>query len=149
MPTSKRLVSDMTEQGSILSETAYAQGKMLDHSEWQPLLPRGITPSDIDAVVATGQRRLFEDIIRGSQGQHWAASVKHDVPSVRAIRTVSDIESFQVMFMDLDNRIARTRVVPAGENGVIWSRFIKEFYNDRTEALRWCFVQQLPVGDSK
>lgn len=38
-------------RGAIIIESAYAAGKMLDHSLWRNELPRKITPSDIDMIV--------------------------------------------------------------------------------------------------
>jgi hypothetical protein len=38
-------------RGEIHSPEAYARGKMLDHSGWA-FLPRNITPSDLDMVMA-------------------------------------------------------------------------------------------------
>jgi len=47
------------QRGEIIAEQAYAQGKMLDHSGWTGFLPRNITPSDIDMVIANGQSMML------------------------------------------------------------------------------------------
>ena len=153
----------MAGAGAIIAEQAYAQGKMLDHSEWNSFLPRGITPSDIDAVVANGQhvlfwelssqhttwanvskgqRRLAKDLVLGSNGNHWAALVKHSVPKTRTIRTVTDVDSFAVMFLGFDGGIQCTNAIDASPNGAVWARFVREFYRNRTEAIRWAFLSQ-------
>lgn len=107
----------MANRGAIYCEEAYAQGKMLDNSEWRNILPRNITPSDIDIVfdnagsfiygelssqsrhwneIATGQRLMYWNAIRGTQ--HLAILCKHSVPRMRQIDTVRDIEDCCVMY---------------------------------------------------
>lgn len=43
----------MKSNGRILCDMAYARGKMLDSRSWFGLLPRNITPSDIDLIGYT------------------------------------------------------------------------------------------------
>jgi hypothetical protein len=146
----------MTKPGSIMSEQAYAQGKMLNHSAWYGHLPRGITPSDVDATVAngefvllwelssssvewfqiaTGQRRLYEDMVQCSGGKHWACLLKHSVDSSRAIDTVEDIDSFHVMFRRDDGRTDYLPLQPGGR----WFDFVRLFYECRKKAWKMTF----------
>jgi hypothetical protein len=88
-------------RGVIRHETAYAQGKMVDHQGWVGALPRKISPSDIDMALdndgwvllielaangttllelPTGQRRLFESLVRAGRGNILAALWHHDTP---------------------------------------------------------------------
>jgi hypothetical protein len=104
-----------TSGGRILSEQAYAQGKMLDHGNWK--LARGITPSDVDFVVESGGCFLFAEFSRGcgsfdclSKGQRMMYArlasrrsdivvvCQHSVPSDRAIDTLADVEAATVYF---------------------------------------------------
>lgn len=131
--------------GKILSEEAYAQGKMLDNSEWGDVLPRGITPSDVDLVfdnkrhllvcevsritnrweeIATGQREMYSSIVLRDRAM--AAIVKHSIPVDRQIKTASDIESFSVMFKTQYGGISFTETFP----GTGWVGFVKKFYRD-------------------
>jgi hypothetical protein len=102
--------------GRILVEEAYAQGKMLDSREWNGVLVRGITPSDLDYVVESGGYFLFAEFNRGvgsfdslSRGQailygrlcevsrkFIVAVVGHSAPKDRAICTKTDIASIEV-----------------------------------------------------
>jgi len=100
--------------GRILSEAAYAQGKMLDHSGWK--LARKITPMDIDMVVESngcflcvelkkggahyktlsiGQRRAFKALLAQSDN-NLLVLAGHEVGSDRAIDTLHDISSIYV-----------------------------------------------------
>lgn len=108
-----------TSGGKILCEEAYAQGKMVNSEAWSDLLPRGITPSDADLIfdsngkilmtelsrtkrrwrdIARGQFILYQNFIMAGRGDIVAALAKHSVHG-RAICSVSDIDSFQVMFL--------------------------------------------------
>jgi len=138
--------------GSIFSQEAYALGKMLDHSSWwrdPPKLPRGITPSDTDYPpiplcfdnngwvlwcelsssfsawhqVQTGQKWLYESILRNSQ--HFGVLCQHNVrPEMqRPINTRYDIQSFQVMLWDFG--YVRSNVITG--NGM-WQKFVLSFY---------------------
>ena len=138
--------------GSVRVEMAYAQGKMLDHSAWNGILPRGITPSDIDSVfdnngwllfceikfgevdaswdgVSTGQRRLAESLVLNSQRQA-AVLCFHHVDTARLIDTVKDVHSFSPMW------------APGGKvetygpfHGNRWERFVLSFYENPRSCL--------------
>jgi len=105
-----------SSQGRILVESAYAQGKMLDHSGW--CLDRGITPSDIDFVIEAGGCFLFGELSRDndsmrnlSKGQRImyrrlasrsdrdvVAVCSHSVQQDRPINTQTDILSATIYF---------------------------------------------------
>ena len=109
-------MSTSIKPGAIHSLEAYAQGKMLDHSGWYGILPRGITPSDIDTVfdnkgdilfcelsrhhpiwsdLSRGQLMLYFNAI-GPVSKHFAVLLKHSVDG-RQIDTMKDVDSFHVM----------------------------------------------------
>ena len=142
-----------SERGAVYCEQAYAQGKMLDNSEWNGL-PRKITPSDLDLcfdnngwlllcelssestewqMLQRGQRMLYESFVR--RGQMAAALLKHSVPQSRQIRTCSDIEHFQVMFFR--ERITCGPVWP----GHLWGRFVQKWYDNPRRLLDSCEEQ--------
>ncbi len=99
-------------KGSIIVESAYAQGKMIDHSKWS--LSNGRALSDIDAVldnnghvlliefvrswgpigwgdISGGQRWLYQSIVRGSP-KFVAVLARHNVASFdQTIDSRSDI----------------------------------------------------------
>ena len=104
----------MTRRGSIQSEEAYAQGKMLDHSSWS--LPRNITPSDVDfhfdangrilycelsshnrlwSDLKDGQCRSYKNMVKNSR--HCAVLCLHDVKLPNKINTTTDIIGFSPM----------------------------------------------------
>ena len=134
--------------GKIVCEEAYAQGKMLNHESW--LLPRGITPSDIDAVfddglhgrtlfveltkststwsaVSAGQRRLYWAIVARGHGNAIASLCLHAVPSHLEIDTRNDIVKFQVMYFASLFGCATSPVY----EGKLWPRFVDDFYNGK------------------
>ena len=108
-------------RGEIYSTEAYARGKMLDHQGWNRVLPRNITPSDIDAVIENsksgififmeynsrtcnwcklpqGQRRMYENLVVLGKGDAYAILVHHGIPEVGVpIDTLADALEFQVM----------------------------------------------------
>lgn len=130
--------------GAIYCEEAYAQGKMLDHSEWQGKLPRSITPSDIDQIfdndgkllacewsrsnlrwneLTRGQRDTYMAVVKSG---HMAALLKHSVPRSRKIKTRTDVESFQVIYLAANGKPAITDVI----DGYLWPIFVDEWYRD-------------------
>ena len=149
----------MTDQrGWIFAEDAYAQGKMLDHTGWRSLLPRRITPSDIDVafdnnaqVIFTelsrfhsdwralkpGQRMLYENVIKG--GAHCACLVKHSVPDAVQINTRSDVETFHVMIWDYG--LVYSSIFP----GKHWAKFVLDWFTGENGAL---FVRRKILGRS-
>lgn len=141
-------------RGAIYAPAAYAQGKMVDHSSWQRgdwVLPRKITPSDIDFTflpdqsqfvldnngsliygeltrgfanwlnVRYGQRLLYENCIR--HGPHCAVICQHNVPTTEQIDSRSDVLAFQVMVFDF--KFVRTEVYT---DNLRWQNFIKAWF---------------------
>lgn len=136
--------------GAILSEEAYALGKMLDHSAWQRgdrILPRGITGSDIDFVldnagyeilgemsrtanewkeISSGQRRTYEDNIKWG-APHVAVLCRHNV-NLDERRTISpklDVVSFQPMLCDYGLVVGRVY-----EGNGLWQAFVESWFKD-------------------
>lgn len=148
-------------RGSILQSEAYALGKMLDHSSWgrgEWVLPRGITPSDIDAVfdnngsilfvelsseatdwsaLSKGQRMAYESAIRGTS--HCAVlckhgmTVHHEVP----IDTRYAISGFQPMVHDGGKFI----VAPFVRGNEHWETFVRRWFDD-APATRESIIQK-------
>lgn len=137
-------------QGAIYAEEAYAQGKMLDNSSWYGVLPRGITPSDIDAVfdnsgafvlsewsssktvwagLETGQRLAYENLIKKTSNV--AAVCKHSVPIDRQIDTRHDCDWFQVMWWD-GSKLCFSIVF----EGSRWSAFVESWFKEPMDVVR-------------
>jgi hypothetical protein len=136
--------------GAILSEEAYALGKMLDHTAWQRgdrVLPRGITGSDIDFVldnngheiigeltrtwsewkeVTSAQRRVYEGLVRWG-APHVAVLCRHEVnpDERRAISPKLDVASFQPMLCD--HRLVVGRVF---RGNALWQAFVESWFRD-------------------
>lgn len=136
--------------GGVLSEKAYAQGKMLNHSGWNNVLPRGITPSDVDMFFdnagsilyceiskhhrdwceldekAYGQSLGYKNIIEGTK--NLAVLCRHDVDRDRQINTLTDISSFHVRAFDFaKNKIIETSVV---FDNKWWQAFVLSWFKD-------------------
>lgn len=145
-------------RGSILVEQAYAQGKMLDHSSW--VLPRNITPSDIDAVVDAngsvifaelstqcttwgtlrkGQRLLHEALVRG--GPHCSALCFHSVGAERPINSKTDVDSFQLILFD--HGLIELDVW----EGRFWPGFVENWVKDPLRARRRLISRSLGNGE--
>lgn len=128
--------------GEIRRELAYAQGKMIDHSGLGNHLPRGITPSDIDMVLdnagqimfvevstrtcdwsalPTGQRRLYESLVKNSPRQRAVLCHVSSEPG-KQIDTHKDVLSFSVM--SFDGVIQVSPPVP----GERWVDYLRKFY---------------------
>ena len=149
----------MTDQrGWIFDEDAYAQGKMLNHASWNGILPRRITPSDVDMVfdnagriifielerscsrwqeVTRGQRLLYENLIKS--GAHCACLCKHSVPVPMQIDTRYDIESFEIMVWDYG--LVYSKIQP----GVYWKKFVCDWFSAPEGPL---FVRRKILGRS-
>lgn len=147
--------------GRIISEEAYAAGKMLDNSGWKGLLRNGITPSDIDqptvplcfdnkgAIIfaelssdcadwkdeSRGQRWLFESLIR--HARHCAVLCKHSVtPEMhRHIDTLRGVDSFQVTVWDF-GQDGDDFVFSPVYDGAYWQRFVTKWVNESNGPLQ-------------
>lgn len=154
----------MNGRGSIYAEAAYAQGKMLDHSSWNSILPRLITPSDIDMAIDNrgeilfievssstpnwyeipkGQRRLYESLLRNSTGNQAAALVRHSVPKDRQINTRTDIDEFSIM-ANVSPRTPKTSDIFHGNER--WQEFVTKWIEDAGRIMRW-FAQEYGRAD--
>lgn len=158
--------------GAILSEEAYALGKMLDHTAWQRgdrVLPRGITGSDIDFILdnagfeiigelsrtsakwaeaTSGQKRVYEGLIRWG-APHVAVLCRHNVSPEerRAISPKLDVISFQPMLCDHNLVVARVF-----EGNALWQAFVASWFKDpirlRHRLLGLC-ADMIPKGGGK
>ncbi len=121
-------------RGEIYCESAYARGKMLNHSNLSQGLPRGMSPSDIDAVIDNngkllfmeyssqfscwadlkpGQRKLYEHIVEAGKGMQMAILVHHAIPPEGVqIDTLKDALEFQIMTYLPENGPHLSRVMP-------------------------------------
>jgi hypothetical protein len=137
----------MTRRGAIFAEEAYAQGKMLENSSWNSVLPRGITPSDTDMVfdnlgaiihgelssavkewtaLARGQRWTYQSKIKHN-ACHCAVLAHHNVKPEYGckIDTLRDILTFQVMvFFWCDFRVSRII------EGAHWQKFVTSWFRN-------------------
>ena len=149
----------MTEQrGWIFAEDAYAQGKMLNHGGWNGVLPRRITPSDIDIVfdnvgqiifgelsrsrscwqqTAPGQRLVYENLIK--TGAHCACLCRHSVPASIQIDTRCDIDTFQIMIWDYG--FVYSKIL----SGASWQKFVTAWFRGLDGPL---FVRRKLLGQS-
>ena len=135
----------MERNGSILFPEQYALAKLIDHSGWKGLLPRGITPSDVDAVLDTGkrillidfsvkysewkdlsygQRTMYENIVAHGGGKITAVLARHKRPEPGIpMNSLTDIEEFQWM------RVVRGFIVYSQVRGAkYWVPFIKHYF---------------------
>lgn len=140
------------KRGSIVVEEAYAQGKMLDSSSWDGLLPRNITPSDVDLVfddlkygrrlfcefarnymdwrdVPRGQSQLYRSLVVSGCGSTYAALVSHDVPIDQTIDTLHDVMTFQVMRYREPNSATLSQVTVGWQ---AWQVTVESFYRGET-----------------
>lgn len=133
--------------GSIIREEAYCLGKVLESSEWNGLLRDHITPSDIDLIFDNRGAILYADFsincdqweqirqtLRGQylayeaaikHGPHCAVICKHSVKPdlLRKIRTLSDVERFQVMVWDFGP------IFSPVYDGTYWQHFVLHWVN--------------------
>jgi hypothetical protein len=134
------------KRGSILCETAYAQGKMIDHSKWQ--LPRKISLSDVDAVIDNrgwfllieftscctmwnelpyGQATLYRNLVKGLKGKAVAVLCRHNVPSNRSICSMNDVWCFSPMTRNVEYK-------PKRNINNCWVDFVNSLFKKGTDA---------------
>lgn len=146
-------------RGAIHSLDAYAQGKMLDHADWNGLLPRNITPSDIDMCLDNDGNILYCELSRhattwvdenGKRNQHvgygqmllyfnaigpvsknLSVLLHHNVPASRAINTLTDIDGFQVMVRKDGDAL----FCPPWTD---WRKFVTSWFADANDTRRIC-----------
>lgn len=133
-------------KGEIYSLEAYARGKLLDHSGWCEVLPRGITPSDIDFVMDNngrvllgelnsrscewsllpfGQRKVYESLVGAGAGNIVAVCCQHAIPSEgEKINTVTDVLRFQWLYLNREGYVVPSRVC----DGSLWVRFVYNWF---------------------
>jgi hypothetical protein len=130
-------------RGAVHVEQAYAQGKMLNHADWSEVLPRRITPSDVDMAIDNdgavilcelstqcsnwkdipkGQIKLYEALVKNTV--HIAVLAYHRVPPDREINTRRDFQSIQVMLHSDGMVLSRI------EAGYLFERLVKEWMRD-------------------
>ena len=134
--------------GAIMHAQAYAQGKMLDSSNWAGVLPRQITPSDIDLIFANrgwmlfcelsskhsswqdvpaGQRYLYLELAK-KPGQV-CALCKHCTPQNESIDTMNGVTSFELLFLTKDGLC--TLNLP----GEYWCQNVMQWFDDPQRAI--------------
>jgi hypothetical protein len=132
----------MVTRGAVRNEALYRQG--YDHSAWGDILPRRITPSDIDVVFDNlerarvlfceftrnecwadkpfGQRTLYMQLLRTNNYQNACVLCHHCVDG-RDIDSLTDVQSFHVMRCN-NGEIEYMEVI----DGCLWGEFVKAFY---------------------
>lgn len=150
----------MSERGDIYAPEAYAQGKMIDHSAWGGVLPRKITPSDIDMVMEQGGWLMFIEAVRGRQGwddikygqRFMYQSIAelsdkvlcvlwcHEAPLERKIDSRCDCRSFSVMLSyPHPHQHSRMRVaVTHGFSGERWEKFVRGWFEKPAAVYTYC-----------
>ncbi len=123
----------------------YRAAKMLDHRGWNLILPRGITPSDVDAVVElggkilmmeykfgspywedvpTGQRIMYKTFVQLGKGDIVAVACRHRQPDEKQlIDSIKDVLSFQPMVWTPDGID-----ILCWQPGEEWPNFIKTYF---------------------
>lgn len=136
------------QRGSVRHAERYRQG--YDHSGWASVLPRRITPSDIDVVFddylhgrqlfceftsrdlvwtdkPPGQRMLYERLLKSGSPASACVLCSHDVPAESLINTTQHVTSFHVM-----RYTPKGIVFSPGDHqtfdGSLWVDFVKSFY---------------------
>jgi hypothetical protein len=126
----------------LRNKLAYEASKLLNFSGWKGLLPRNITPSDTDMMIANedkflfvelksnadtfaaipkGQARLFADLVKMGKGKVFAAVAKHKIKEPgEYINTVTDIEGFQFLWWT-EEGLDYSPVMP----GKIWAKSVR------------------------
>lgn len=135
-------------RGAIRHRERYSQG--YDHSEWGRILPRKITPSDVDVVFDNmlnarqmfceftssfrlwsqkprGQRLLYQQLLSTSNYQNASVLCYHEVEPSRNIRTAEDVISFHVM-RKVNGRVCLFPEENRPYRGENWIEFVKSFY---------------------
>ena len=148
-------------KGSILVKEAYAQGKMVESSGWAnrekygtAILPRGITPSDIDVVfnpgtfmldnaghvlcvelskqtniwsqAKRGQYLAAQSLVKAGQGKIASAIGFHRTPTEEQIDLRESVESFSVMYY-VAPTYACTKPFEGNQH---WQRFVLAWFDD-------------------
>ena len=135
-------------RGAVRHAERYRQG--YDHSGWASILPRRITPSDIDVVFdnglhgrqlfceftsrdilwsekPAGQRWLYEQLLKSGSRGSACVLCSHDVPVDSLIDTTKNVSSFHVMRY-CEGRIIYTPGDRVTFSGLLWLDFVKSFY---------------------
>ena len=136
------------KRGSVRHAARYKQG--YDHSGWASVLPRKITPSDIDVVFdnllngrqlfceftsrealwtekAHGQRVMYQQVLRTTNYSSASVLCFHSVPSNMPIDSLKDVNSFHVMRC-VDGKIIYMPGDQRTFDGSLWPDFVLSFY---------------------
>lgn len=140
-------------KGKIYCREAYAQAKMLDHSGWNGVLPRGITPSDIDMVIdneglvlfvefssktaswhtlkskSYGQWKLHRNLVWNGRGTQFSALCHLQPEPDKDINSMTDVIEFSLMLYDSKQDDVRESKVWTGDN---WLAAVKNLLNITT-----------------
>ena len=139
----------MTERrGEVRHRARFAQ--QIEHNGWCDVLPRSITPSDIDVVFDNmmrsrtlfcefssavflwdgkekGQRYLYQQLLKTNNYQNACVLCHHNVPIEKNVNSLRDVVSFHVM------RANRGLIyfLPSESEafpGTLWVDFVNSFY---------------------
>jgi hypothetical protein len=151
----------MKKRGKIYDLVAYAQGKLVDCSGWadrekygQDVLPRKITPSDIDVVfnpgtfmfdnaghvllaelstqtniwskTSYGQYLSAQSLVKAGQGKIASVLAYHQTPKEQLIDLRESVESFSLMYF-VSPTYACTDVHKGNER---WQKFVLAWFDD-------------------
>ena len=148
----------MERRGVVKHRARFAQ--QIEHIGWDGVLPKKITPSDIDvvfdnmrlarvlfcefsSVVSTwggkkaGQRYLYQQLLRTNNYKNGCALCRHDVPVERNVNSFNDVVSFHVMRVSSKGLVyfmpSETEPFP----GTLWVDFVKSFYGLENDWGAW------------
>jgi hypothetical protein len=134
--------------GIIYNPDLYSKTQNMSSAGWAGILPRHITPSDIDMIfdnrgkllfceyksfdckwedLSTGQKALYQHIIENGvrddgKHKHSVALCYHSLPEGRDIDTRRDVISFRWIYWN-NGKIVQSPIMTD------WTKFIKWWYS--------------------
>jgi len=138
----------MERRGEVRYRDRFSQ--QIEHNGWCDVLPRSITPSDIDVVFdnmrlartlfcefssavsvwggkQNGQRYLYQQLLKTNNYKNGCVLCRHNVPVERNVNSFNDVVSFHLMRANA----GRVYYMPSEEEpfpGTLWVDFVKAFY---------------------
>lgn len=147
----------MKQRGVVKHRARFAQ--QVEHDGWCDVLPRNITPSDIDVVFdnmlrsrtlfcefssavslwsgkENGQRYLYQQLLKTNNYQNGCVLCHHNIPVGKNVNSLRDVVSFQVMRADK----GVVYFMPSESKsfqGTLWIEFVKSFYGLENTWGKW------------
>ena len=141
-------IRTLPARGEIRNKARYFQG--FNHCSWANVLPRNITPSDIDVVFDNarnarqlfceytsngelwtdkpyGQRCMYMQALQTNNYANACVLCSHSVPANQEIDSMRDVDSFHVM-RRVYGKVKYFPSETAPYSGADWVEFLKAFY---------------------